>query len=62
MDGMSFTRRQSLSWTALSETIGVGAMGLPEEDLEVELPPQGDNIEEIFILGKETKEYLKEKW
>lgn len=43
---MSFIRRLSLSWTALNATMGAGAwMGLPEEELEVELPLEEENEE-----------------
>lgn len=62
-DEMSFTRRLSLSWTTLSRTMGAEVrMGPPEEELEVELLLEEDDEEEIFILGKGTKKYLKQKW
>lgn len=47
---MSFTKRLSLSWTALNGTMRVGArMGPPKEELEDELPPE-EKEEDLFIL------------
>lgn len=61
-NGMSFTKRLSLSWTTLSGTIEARAWMRPsEEESKVELPLEGYDVEEKFILGKEIKKYLKQK-
>lgn len=62
MDGMPFLSRVSLSWTTFNRTMGAGVgIGLLEEDLEVELPPEEEDEEDeedlfIFKARKMTKE------
>lgn len=64
MEGMSFIRTLSLSWAALSRTMGAGArIGPLEEELEVELPPEEEEEEEeflfIFMEEKLNRNYLE---
>lgn len=53
MNGMSFTRRLSLSWTALNRTIEAEVWMGPSEEEE-----DGNEEEEevLFILGNMKKE------
>lgn len=59
MDGMSFTRRVSLSWTSLNETMRAEVqMGPSKEELKVELPSkeEEEDEEDLFISKRMEKD------